>query len=452
MVKVPDVFYIKVPFNEKDEAKSLGAKWDSDNKLWYIPAGKEVNNFSKWLAFLDVSFNERGVVKKQGAKWNNKIKKWYVDNPRDYGSFKQWWPTNRFNSLYQSVGEISLINGRYKRIQEEGGEGGTATVLICKDIKRDDKIVALKFYDPNKKSSNVETADAIYKREIMALQDLEDHPNILQILDNDFCKEVGMYYTVVEYAPFDLSEIIAADAQLNEKDSFEEHFSIIQPIVSAMKYAHEKGWVHRDLKPANIVLSLESLYNYTNEENDEEDKIDMLDLKKYFEAILYNGLSDEDDDAEDDSKDSKDFLEDFMHQSIKICDFGIAKLKDFSTNSDGLTLRDWRSSPWSPPNEYLNQKGVTSKQSFNNQESKFSYDVWSMGAVFLALYDAGEFQPYETYGDLIDALARLEKDKTIPKEYKKLINSCLDYVELERPKSAIEVHSELENIKKKYLS
>ena len=36
-----------------------------------------------------------------------------------------------------------------------------------------------------------------------------------------------------------------------------------------MKYAHEKGWVHRDLKPANIVLSLESLYNYTNEENDE---------------------------------------------------------------------------------------------------------------------------------------------------------------------------------------
>ena len=69
------------------------------------------------------------------------------------------------------MGEISLINGRYKRIQEEVGEGGTATVLICKDIKRDDKIVALKFYDPNKKSSNVETADAIYKREIMALAD-----------------------------------------------------------------------------------------------------------------------------------------------------------------------------------------------------------------------------------------------------------------------------------------
>ena len=26
---------LKVPFNEKDQAKALGAKWDAELKLWY---------------------------------------------------------------------------------------------------------------------------------------------------------------------------------------------------------------------------------------------------------------------------------------------------------------------------------------------------------------------------------------------------------------------------------
>ena len=50
-----------------------------------------------------------------------------------------------------------------------------------------------------------------------------------------------------------------------------------------------------------------------------------------------------------------------------------------------------------------------------------------------------------------EALGRLEKDKSMPNEIKKLLNSCLDHIALERPKSAIEVYSELQKIKKKYL-
>jgi serine/threonine protein kinase len=450
LVKVPETFYIKVPIKEKDEAKSLGAKWDVANKLWYIPSGKEITNFSKWLAFLNVSYDERGIVKKQGAKWHNKIKKWYVEDPREYISFKKWWPTNRFNSLYQSVGEISLINERYERIPNEGDEGGTATVLICKDTKRDNIIVALKFYDPTKKDSNIETAETVYKREIMALQDLEDHPNILQILDNDFCKEVGMYYTVVEYAPFNLSEIIGATIADDEPDSLEDYISLIEPIASAMKYAHEKKWVHRDIKPANIVLSLESITTYINKDLSEEEEIDIMAVKDIFQAIIDNSI-DEDEDEDEDEVEMK-FLKDMIFKSTKICDFGISRLKDFSTASDGVTLRDWRSEPWSPPHDLgSNAKGATSKKSFNNEEPKFSYDVWSIGAVFLAIYDRAKFHPYETYGDLNEALGRLEKDKSMPNEIKELLNSCLDHIALERPKSAIEVYSELQKIKKKYL-
>jgi len=41
--------YIYVPFSEKDEAKSLGAKWNSVSKLWYIPDGLSVDKFDKWM-------------------------------------------------------------------------------------------------------------------------------------------------------------------------------------------------------------------------------------------------------------------------------------------------------------------------------------------------------------------------------------------------------------------
>jgi hypothetical protein len=38
-----------VPFEEKDEAKGLGARWDQARKLWYVPAGLAVAPFEKWL-------------------------------------------------------------------------------------------------------------------------------------------------------------------------------------------------------------------------------------------------------------------------------------------------------------------------------------------------------------------------------------------------------------------
>lgn len=41
--------YLFVPYEEKDEAKALGARWDKSNKSWYAPAGMDLNQFSKWL-------------------------------------------------------------------------------------------------------------------------------------------------------------------------------------------------------------------------------------------------------------------------------------------------------------------------------------------------------------------------------------------------------------------
>lgn len=41
--------YLNVPFSEKDQAKKLGAKWDSKKKSWFISPDKEKELFAKWF-------------------------------------------------------------------------------------------------------------------------------------------------------------------------------------------------------------------------------------------------------------------------------------------------------------------------------------------------------------------------------------------------------------------
>lgn len=41
---------LKVPFNEKDQAKGLGARWNAELKLWYVPEGVDSAPFEKWLS------------------------------------------------------------------------------------------------------------------------------------------------------------------------------------------------------------------------------------------------------------------------------------------------------------------------------------------------------------------------------------------------------------------
>ena len=41
---------LKVPFNEKDQAKSLGARWNAEAKLWYVPQGVDATPFEKWVS------------------------------------------------------------------------------------------------------------------------------------------------------------------------------------------------------------------------------------------------------------------------------------------------------------------------------------------------------------------------------------------------------------------
>jgi hypothetical protein len=40
---------LEVPFSEKDQAKSLGARWDMARKIWYLEDPRSLSPFLRWL-------------------------------------------------------------------------------------------------------------------------------------------------------------------------------------------------------------------------------------------------------------------------------------------------------------------------------------------------------------------------------------------------------------------
>ena len=41
---------LQVPYAQKDEAKAMGARWDPEKRLWYVPADVNAAAFTRWMA------------------------------------------------------------------------------------------------------------------------------------------------------------------------------------------------------------------------------------------------------------------------------------------------------------------------------------------------------------------------------------------------------------------
>jgi exodeoxyribonuclease VII large subunit len=50
--------YLVVPFQEKDRAKALGARWDADVRQWYVPSGVNLSVFRQWIPIAGPSEKE----------------------------------------------------------------------------------------------------------------------------------------------------------------------------------------------------------------------------------------------------------------------------------------------------------------------------------------------------------------------------------------------------------
>jgi len=145
--------YINVPFKEKNEAKALGARWDRQEVSWYVPAGVDLAQFSKWpkrgadepteaeavpatiaqvadgseqaesatetadafeageqhvaetpvdarqasnaaREYLAVPYGEREAAKAAGARWDKAHGSWYVGPDADVEKLARWKPEN----------------------------------------------------------------------------------------------------------------------------------------------------------------------------------------------------------------------------------------------------------------------------------------------------------------------------------------------------------------------
>ncbi|WP_419617936.1 DUF5710 domain-containing protein, partial [Thiolapillus sp.] len=145
--------YINVPYREKDEARSLGARWDRQKQSWYVPPGVNSDLFSKWTQqasqsaaqrrlYLAVPYGERGAAKAAGAKWDKAAKSWYAGPGADMDKLQRWLPENvqdqqgpamtpreEFAEALTSLGCVltgdhPMMDGQKHRIGVEGDRKG----------------------------------------------------------------------------------------------------------------------------------------------------------------------------------------------------------------------------------------------------------------------------------------------------------------------------------------
>lgn len=66
------MLYLNIPFSEKDEAKSLFAKWDKTKKKWYATNPKYYYKFSKWINGNLVFSNSINIIEGKINCWKCK--------------------------------------------------------------------------------------------------------------------------------------------------------------------------------------------------------------------------------------------------------------------------------------------------------------------------------------------------------------------------------------------
>jgi len=88
--------FLNVPFQDKDEVKRRGARWDAEAKKWYISQYTPIKDFEDWLLdpiFLDVPYDKKDAVKELGAKWDSVAKKWCIlPSVANVAEFVSWMP------------------------------------------------------------------------------------------------------------------------------------------------------------------------------------------------------------------------------------------------------------------------------------------------------------------------------------------------------------------------
>lgn len=88
-------------------------------------------------------------------------------------------------------------------------------------------------------------------REVSYLQFLNNHDNIVKLLDVHTSDNGRDIYLVFEYFPTDLQNVLRSTLKLEDK-----HYQYITyQLMKGLKYIHDAELIHRDIKPSNILIN-----------------------------------------------------------------------------------------------------------------------------------------------------------------------------------------------------
>ena len=191
-----------------------------------------------------------------------------------------------------------------------------------------DEVVAVKLFDGSHLDDDL--LQELFFRDRDALTALK-HQNIVTMYDAGFDKNVDRYFIALEWLDESLPEYLQ-QYPITDWESFCDQLFI--PILEALAYAHSHKIVHRDIKPSNILITID--------------------------------------------------------RNPKLADFGIAKI--MSSARRGLTVRDFKSVPYSAP-------------SHSDEEADPRDDLFSLG---MTIIDCLTRDPSFTltHNNAHDALAR----------------------------------------------
>mmetsp|Transcript_855 Transcript_855/g.1259 ORF Transcript_855/g.1259 Transcript_855/m.1259 type:complete len:396 (+) Transcript_855:139-1326(+) len=128
------------------------------------------------------------------------------------------------------------------------GKGAYGIVWKATEKKTRQTVALKKIFDAFQNATDAQRTF----REIMFLQELHDHPNIVTLLNVMKADNDNDIYLVFEYMETDLHAVIRANIL---EDVHKQY--IIYQLLKALKYMHSGGIIHRDLKPSNLLLNSE---------------------------------------------------------------------------------------------------------------------------------------------------------------------------------------------------
>jgi mitogen-activated protein kinase 15 len=149
-----------------------------------------------------------------------------------------------------SVEEVDKHVMRKYDVQQKLGKGAYAVVFKCVDKKTKQVVALKKIFDAFQNATDAQRTF----REIMYLQAMTGHENIIRLTNVLKAENDRDIYLVFEYMETDLHAVIRA----NILEPVHKQFIVYQ-CLKALKYCHTGDLVHRDLKPSNLLLNEECL-------------------------------------------------------------------------------------------------------------------------------------------------------------------------------------------------